>query len=104
MGNGMAIVTITELRCETNYTIIAGGMIGGTLEGPRSVLGSTCPVFCNQAKGEKVIHEVYAHVNKYIPGIPSLYLLYVYHTIPEVYKLSDMHPHTLDYKPKGLRL
>ena len=59
MANGnMAVVVIAELKCETNYTIMAGGMMSDrTLAGPRLILGNPPMVSCvsNQSHGNKLV-------------------------------------------------
>ena len=59
IANGsMAVVTITELKCETDYTVIAGGEMGdGKLAGPKLILGKPPKIPCvsNQSHGNKLV-------------------------------------------------
>ena len=46
--NGMAVVTVSGLKCGVTYTIIAGGTRNGDLVGPGSFYGNIttnpCPI------------------------------------------------------------
>ena len=58
--NAMATMSITELECGVNYTIIAEGTLNGDLVGPRSSHGTVatnpCPV-CSVCPAMSMIYH-----------------------------------------------
>jgi len=60
--NGMAMVTVNNLVCETTYTIIAGGLLAGNLVGPKSSHGTIMSGHC---RTPSLSSMYYSHRIKY---------------------------------------